>query len=212
MHKGFIKQDFELFSIEGLEDRMNIIRNKIQPVFQDLGDTYAPMIQDEIGYPMQFHIAQHRRRTSNPPESTWCAIGGDVRGYKKYPHLQIGINEDHIFIFISIIDNPLYEIEMGKALLSSPENLNSLTEQFVLSGDHTKSKIEPVSEEKMIEKLNRLLKVKKGEFLIGRVIERDSDLLENIEAQNNYIKQTINQLIPLYRQLLDIHFEQSESA
>ncbi|WP_208558863.1 DUF1054 domain-containing protein [Marinilactibacillus kalidii] len=212
MQNVFKQANFDIFEIEGLENRMAYIRKDIQPIFQALGDTFTPIVAEKTGYPMFFHIAQHRRRTSNPPESTWCAIGGDKRGYKKYPHLQIGINDDHIFIFLSIIDNPIYETEMGKALLLHPDHWKALDDSYVLSGDHTKPTIEPLTEKAGVQILERLLKVKKGEFLIERVIENGSSLLENPEAQSKFIKKTISQLIPLYRQLLDIHFEQSGPA
>ena len=48
------------------------------------------------------HIAKHLRRTAYPPESTWVAIGGDKRGYKKYPHFQIGINEHYVFFTLAV--------------------------------------------------------------------------------------------------------------
>lgn len=211
MHKTFRKKDFEIFDIQGLDERMQAIREHIQPVFQSIGEQYAPMVSEETGYPAAFHIAQHIRRTTNPPESTWSAIGGNKRGYKKFPHLQIGINEEYIFIFVSIIDQPLYEREMGEALLNHQENWNELSEDYVISGDHTKTKIEPLTEQTGIRLLERMLKVKKGEMMVGRIISSSSTLLMDEKAQRSFIEETITQLMPLYKQLLDTHHRLEEA-
>ena len=190
---------------------MQAIREHIQPVFQSIGEQYAPLVSEETGYPAAFHIAQHIRRTTNPPESTWSAIGGNKRGYKKFPHLQIGINEEYIFIFVSIIDQPLYEREMGEALLNHQENWNELSEDYGISGDHTKTKIEPLSEQRGIRLLERMLKVKKGEMMVGRIISSSSTLLMDAKAQRSFIEETITQLMPLYKQLLDTHHRLEEA-
>lgn len=206
VHRTFTKKDFEIFQLTSLEERMTAIRERIQPVFQEIGNTYAPLVAEKTRYEASFHIAQHRRRTTNPPESTWSAIGGDVRGYKKYPHIQVGINEEHIFILVSIIDNPIFEKEMGKSMLEYRKNWNHLSEDFVISGDHTKSKVENLNEDSAVRIINRLLNVKKGEFLIGRIIFSDDSILEDQVRQRKFFKETIEQLIPLYKQLLDVHY------
>lgn len=206
VHRTFTKKDFEIFQLTSLEERLTAIRERIQPVFQEIGNNYAPIVTEKTRYEARFHIAQHRRRTTNPPESTWCAIGGDARGYKKYPHIQVGINKEHIFIFVSIIDNPVFEKEMGKNLLECRQNWNHLTDDFVISGDHTKSKVEDLNEDSAVRIINRLLNVKKGEVLIGKIIASDDSILEDQVKQRQFFKETIEQLLPLYKQLVDIHY------
>ncbi|SFK24064.1 Uncharacterized protein YktB, UPF0637 family [Marinilactibacillus piezotolerans] len=203
MHRTYKKEDFQIFQLNHLEERMEAIRKVIQPIFQDLGDIYASIIEGKTGHKMYFHIAQHRRRTTNPPESTWSAIGGNARGYKKYPHIQIGINEEHVFIFVSIIDQPLYEKDMGESLLENKENWIKLKDDFVISGDHTKSNVEPLTEESGTRLIKRMITVKKGEVLIGRIIPNNSSLLDDQSKQQAFLLETIVQLIPLYKQLLD---------
>lgn len=79
----FTKEDFDVFKIEGLEQRMTAIRNQLQPKFRALGQDFAKEIAVELNQEiLPVHIAQHLRRTKNAPKDTWLAIGGDKRGYK----------------------------------------------------------------------------------------------------------------------------------
>src|SRR5699024_11327687 len=56
-----------------------------------------------VGSDMHLHIAKHARRTVNPPNDTWMAIAGNKRGYKKHPHFQVGLWDDHLFIWLAYI-------------------------------------------------------------------------------------------------------------
>lgn len=210
--KLFTKQSFDVFEVDGLDNRMDAIRSTIQPVFQEISDNLNNKLSDESGYEQEFHIAQHLRRTVNPPESTWCAFGGNNRGYKKYPHLQIQINPHYIFIGFAMIDNPKYEIEITKNLLSDSENWKKLSEDFKISKDHTKEKLIDFTNTNMETSLERVINVKKGEIMVGRIIENTSDLLDDEKEQLNFIKETYNRLMPLYKQSLDRHYELEDKA
>lgn len=208
MKNYFEKSDFDLFDINGLDERMHVIRESIQPVFQHFGDTYIDHVNKYTGFEGSFHIAQHRRRTTNPPESTWSALGGNKRGYKKYPHIQIGINEEYIFMFLSLIDNPKHEKLMAEYLLSHPALWNDLPEDYYVSGDHTKTAVNK-AEEEMIEKtLHRLVKVKKGEIMLGRIIRPYNEVLGDGEKQETFFKETLDVLLPVYKELLDLYQEE----
>lgn len=208
MKTYFEKSDFDLFEIDGLEDRMTVIRESIQPVFQYFGDTYIDYVNDFTDFEGSFHIAQHRRRTTNPPESTWSAIGGNNRGYKKYPHIQIGINDEYIFMFLSLIDNPKHEKLMGEHLLNHSALWRNLPDDYHVSGDHTKTAIKEADEETITKTLERLLKVKKGEFMLGRIITPQSDVLGDEKKQEVYFKETLDVLLPIYKELLDLYQEE----
>ncbi|ETD03748.1 hypothetical protein N568_0111695 [Lactococcus garvieae TRF1] len=107
----FRKESFEIFDIEGLEMRMQGVRAEIQPIFMEIGEQLKERISQ--AFPEQefyLHIAQHRRRTSNAPENTWSAIGTQKRGYKMEPHFQLGIWQDYVFLYLSIIVSPAFFI------------------------------------------------------------------------------------------------------
>lgn len=203
----FTKESFNIFQIDGLDERMKVIRRDIQPVFQDIHDLIVDELNQKADFDHEFHIAQHLRRTKNPPESTWAAFGGDSRGYKKYPHLQLMINEEYIFIGLAMIDNPLYEKEIAREFLDHPNLWDHLTTDFKISKDHTKTPLIDLTEENMTKALERVINVKKGEIMVGRMIEPDSDLLDKPDAQLAFIKESFDQIMPLYKRAIDLHFE-----
>lgn len=206
MEHYFKQNDFTIFTVDGLEERMELIRKKIQPVFQSVGDTFISKVNHHTNFEGAFHIAQHRRRTTNAPESTWSAFGGNKRGYKKYPHIQVGINNEYIFMFLSIIDNPKHEKIMGKYLLENQSAFSHLSNDFYVSGDHTRPEIEPASTEIIESKLKRMINVKKGEFMIGKVLTPDSKEMEHKDLQHGFFEKTLEDLLPIYSQLLDVYF------
>lgn len=63
---GFEQQDFDTFLIDGLDERMVAIQERIQPKFRAIGDTLAADLSAMIGSEMFLHIARHARRTINP--------------------------------------------------------------------------------------------------------------------------------------------------
>lgn len=203
----FTKETFKVFNVDGLESRMKEIRKEIQPVFEEIHDTIIEDLNKQSGYLNEFHIAQHLRRTVHPPESTWCAFGGDKRGYKKYPHFQIQINEEFIFFAFAMIDNPKYEIPIAENLIKNSDLWKAFGPDFKIMKDHTKTDIVEYTEDNMLAALNRVINVKKGEIMVGRIIESDSPFLDNNKAQIAFIKDTYHLLIPLYKLALETHME-----
>lgn len=202
----FTKDDFAVFAIEGLEPRMSAIRKKIQPKFRILGQEFAKVLAVELNKEsLPVHIAQHIRRTKNAPKDTWMAIGGNGRGYKKYPHFQLGIYETHLFIWLAFIDNPLHEEKMAVQIIEDPSSLFKVPDDYVVSWDHTKESVVPVREADLLNGLIRWQTVKKGEFLIGRQLSATDPLLLDPEATQLFILDTFMQLLPLYKQAYTVY-------
>ena len=103
MTTQFTKEAFDTFEIEGLEQRMHAIRERIQPVFKQIGQEVSPDLTVNLAEDMYVHIAQHARRKVNPPKDTWMAFSPNKRGYKKHPHFQVGLFDDHLFIWLAYI-------------------------------------------------------------------------------------------------------------
>lgn len=85
----FTKKDLEIFDVPGFADRMQLIADLVRPKLHKLGDLLQPQISRLVNESLQTHVAEHARRTVNPPEETWVAFGGDVRGYKAYTHFAL---------------------------------------------------------------------------------------------------------------------------
>src|SRR6478735_5437092 len=100
---GFTQDDFDTFAIDGLDGRMEAIRERIQPKFKALGDSLAQDLSLFAGTEMFLHIAKHLRRKINPPVDTWMAICPNKRGYKQVPHFQVGLFDDRVFIWLALI-------------------------------------------------------------------------------------------------------------
>ncbi|WP_432359599.1 YktB family protein [Sporosarcina sp. UB5] len=193
--------DFEVFSIAGLEKRMNALQTKIQPKFEVIGE-HVSMYLSARGTGEFFpHVAKHARRTVNPPNDSWVAFAPAKRGYKALPHFQIGLWGTHLFIILAVIyDNPDKK-GIAERLSDDVQVITSLPNDFVISGDHMKPeafKVDEIGANGVEKLLNRLHSVKKAEFIIGLHVpaERATELSE--EAFFLLTEEMIDRLFPIY--------------
>lgn len=197
----FTQEDFAIFAIEGLEPRMKAIKKTIQPKFKELGRVFSKELAELLNKEeLPVHIAQHIRRTKNPPKDTWCAIGGDMRGYKKYPHFQLGLYQTHLFIWLAFIDNPQYEKEIAQDFLDNSTCLEKLPADYVVSFDHTKEQVTSIKEAELVKGLIRWRDIKKGEFLVGRQLLVNDPIFASPQMMQDFIFETYTELLPLYQQ------------
>ena len=182
----FDKADFNVFDIQGLDERMAGIRDRIQPKFRHFAEAGAHLIVSEAGpESVPVHVAKHLRRTKHAPENTWCAIGGDARGYKKYPHFQIGIAKEGVSFYLCLIDQPVKEKEMAAALLERIPELERLPHDYVVSVDHT------------------VPDVKKAELLIGRKLAPTDPRLATEAGTLAVLEDTFRELLPIYQACME---------
>ena len=200
---GFSPSDFEAFTIEGLDARMEAIRDRIQPKFRTIGEQLISDVAMQSGTEMFLHIAKHARRTVNPPKDTWLAIGPNKRGYKSLPHFQVGLFDDHVFIWLAFIYEVANKRNIAQAMLDDQKQLRSIIpNDYVLSMDHMKKdadQIGDLSETEMADKLTRFRDIKSAEWLVGRHVPMNDPLLQNGEAFMELARQTFTTLMPLYR-------------
>ena len=88
----FTLNDFKVFDLGGFSERMAAIATRIRPKLTSIGDALAPKISELVDVPLYVHVARHARRTVNPPDDTWAALGGNRRGYKKDVHFKVAIS------------------------------------------------------------------------------------------------------------------------
>lgn len=207
----FTEKSFAVFDVEGLDGRMAAIRKEIQPTFQQLDEVFQQVLEPLLGEDLFIHIAQHRRRTTYPPENTWSALSRQKRGYKMEPHFQLGIWPDYVFMWLSCIDQPKNEQAIAQALLDNQQAIAGLSPDFVLSGDHTQPKVEELSPENTERLLKRFRDVKKGEFQIGRIIKKEDPIWKDPEAAQAFMVETYEQLVPIYQLAIEASFAQVEN-
>src|SRR5213596_3420863 len=96
----FTADDFKIFDISGFNDRMAAILTRIRPKLTSIGEELAPRVSELIDTPLYVHVARHARRTVNPPDDTWAAMGANPRGYKKDVHFKIAVSRHCVrFLF-----------------------------------------------------------------------------------------------------------------
>jgi uncharacterized protein YktB (UPF0637 family) len=89
---GWTRDDFSVFEIDDFDGRMALLRERIQPKFDALGQAMVPLMEAETGSPWFHHVAKHMRRTVNPPADTWVALNQVKRGYKATVHFDVGLS------------------------------------------------------------------------------------------------------------------------
>lgn len=197
---GFTDDDFHVFSIAGLDERMAAIRERIQPKFRKLGSFLTAELSATIGEEMFLHIAKHARRTVNPPNDTWLAIGPNKRGYKQYPHFQVGLFDDHVFLWLAYIYELPNKKDIGSRLLEHLDEIKeTVSKDFVVSTDHMKKNSVSIQEIDLVNTLTRFQEVKKAEFLIGRNIKKGDPILEDGIAFTKLAVATFQSLVPIYK-------------
>lgn len=195
------KDDFDVFSIEGLENRMEALQNRIQPKFGTLGTHFADRLSAHGTDEFFPHVAKHARRTVNPPNDSWVAFAPAKRGYKALPHFQIGLWGTHLFIILAVIYENSDKKGIAERLDSKLDVLTSLPSTYIVSGDHMKPEattIEQAGDIELEQLLERLQTVKKAEFLVGRHLPREDAIKLSTEEFMAFAEETFDCLLPVY--------------
>ncbi|MFD6508396.1 MULTISPECIES: YktB family protein [unclassified Bacillus (in: firmicutes)] len=198
----FTSTDFEVFTVDGLEERMSAIKTNIHPKLDALGGQFAEYLSQQTDENFFYHVAKHARRKVNPPNDTWVAFSTNKRGYKMLPHFQIGLWGTHAFIYFGLIYECPQKVETAHAFLEHLNDLKTnIPNDFVWSIDHTKpgvklhKTLETEDLQKMIE---RLATVKKAELLVGIHISPEEFSAMTNEQFLAKIESTMQSLLPLY--------------
>ena len=197
------QKDFDVFQIEGLDERMDALTTIVRPKFHTLGEYFSSYFSAKTGDEFFPHVAKHARRTVNPPKDSWVAFAPYKRGYKSLPHFQIGLWNSHLFIVVAVIYEAPNKTEMAERLLQQQALINSLDDSYVLSGDHMSPTTVELNEQNVSSLLTRLRDVKKGEFLVGRHLTPEQASKMTHEAFMSFAEETFEQLLPIYNVMIN---------
>ncbi len=103
--EGFSPEDFAIFEVPDFAERMPRLRERIKPKLSQVGEALAPRLSEAMGEALYPHVAQHQRRTINPPEETWVAFARSPRAYKPFVHLRVAINMDKVRVVVFVEDD-----------------------------------------------------------------------------------------------------------
>lgn len=195
-------QDFDIFTIPGLEERMAELIKQVRPKFEELGTTYSTYFSAKTAEEFYPHVAKHARRKVNPPIDSWVAFAPNKRGYKALPHFEIGLFKTHLFIILCSIYEAPTKKEIANNLLKNLNSFNEVPGNFYITGDHfdphgilLSDAVHDGSLKKLIE---RLRDVKKGEFMIGLQIPREQAIQLSAKEFAKTVEDTFNTLLPIY--------------
>lgn len=205
--QGFTKEDFAVFEIDGLEPRMEALIATVRPKLHQLGDIVASYLEELCGEPMYPHVAKHARRTINPPNDTWVAYANNKRGYKAYPHFQIGLWSSHLFVQFAIIYECPGKTAFAERALTELDSIRrSIPSYYVWSKDHmvpTGIVHGDVDNTGLAELFERLKTVKAAELTCGIHIQRDEALRMEGDAFVRLAEDTFRTLLPLYKMAME---------
>ena len=195
----FKSTDFEVFTVDGLEERMSAIKTNIHPKLEALGEQFAAYLSKQTDENFFYHVAKHARRKVNPPNDTWVAFSTNKRGYKMLPHFQIGLWGTHAFIYFGLIYECPQKVETAHAFLEHLNDLKTnIPNDFVWSIDHTKPSVKLHKTEDLQKMIERLATVKKAELLVGIHISPEEFSAMTNEQFLAKIESTMQSLLPLY--------------
>ncbi|WCG34703.1 DUF1054 family protein [Companilactobacillus farciminis] len=195
----FDKNDFKVFEDMTLSGRLDLIKANLDPKFEVFGSDLLKHLEDEYQQKFFMKIAKHQRRTKNPPPDTWLAINQDKKGYKKTPHLELGLWPDRYFITFSLLAD-IRDRQKYYPILEKYQD-QIVKEGWGVSNDHTSSELLPASDfEKVI---GRYQKVKSSDLVIG------FELLNNSKEvlSGNYDQLLQDKFLQLSKYLVDFNQE-----
>jgi uncharacterized protein YktB (UPF0637 family) len=199
---GFNQESFNVFTIDGLDARMEKIKSVIRPTFEFLGQHFTPTLSALTGEEIFTHIAKHARRTVNPPKDTWVAFAADKRGYKKHPHFQIGLWGTHLFVWYAVIYESPAKEHIAERLEAEIDNvMQFVPSNFRWSPDHTQPESTLQAElgkEGVLALIKRLKQVKKAELLCGITIPSGDPILTDGKRLLKQMDETFAVLARLY--------------
>ncbi|GIO15588.1 UPF0637 protein [Cohnella xylanilytica] len=200
---GFADTDFDAMSVPGLEGRMEAIIGQVRPKLHALGDALTPVVARLTGETAFPHVAKHARRSVNPPDDTWVAWSPSARGYKAFPHFQIGLWSTHLFIQFAIIyECPNKTAFADRATRELASIRSAVPPHYVWSKDHmvpTGSVHGDLTDEELGELFRRLGAVKAAELTCGIHVRRGDPLLASGDALLREAEAVFETLLPLYK-------------
>lgn len=197
----FTQADFDVFTIEGLGPRMYALKTKLQPKLTHIGERIKQKLQPQINEPLYLHVAKHQRRTVNPPIDSWFALSTNKRGYKKHPHVEVGLFDDRVFVYFALMHNIPDKAKLAQHLIEHQSIFDQLDPSFVFSLDHYDKEAQSIDVLTQ-QSLGYLRNTKKADFLIGKQLKRQAVIQMNDDNFDQYVMDTFTALLPLYYEMI----------
>ncbi len=203
---AFGAADFKVFEVKGFAQRMSEIRARIRPKLETLGQRLLPELSRAIGAEAFAHVAQHARRTVNPPEDTWVAFASDRRGYKKHCHFKVAISRNAVRFLFEVgpehADKKRWAAAWKKSAPKLGPVLNRMKGLGYFKNEHDEQPAALLAD-LSVDELGALgdetLRTRDGQFVVGRAVPA-AEAARWTEAQYRAaVLETVRALSPLCR-------------
>lgn len=196
---GFTRTDFDVFKVEGFNERMQQIYAHVRPKLLKLGDELAPELARKMHMEFFPHVAKHARRTVNPPPETWTAFGPSQRGYKRYGYLALCISGAGLHARAVVKSEADNRVEMAGSLKARGaqlvKNFNGTKIARYDKWDFVSLPAEQSAEIDLFTSLAEALKKKTGGIDVGF----GWNLSNSLRLQRAELLDAFQELEPLYR-------------
>ncbi|MGB8956832.1 MAG: DUF1054 domain-containing protein [Tumebacillaceae bacterium] len=200
---GFTNEDFDVFAVEGLEARMEALIGHLRVKLTQLGEDLAPVLAEIACEEMFPHVAKHARRKTNPPHDSWVAWSKSKKGYKMYPHFQVGAYHTHAFIQWGIIyESPMKGVFAEQMIHQLQEIKRAIPGDFMWYPDHMNPVgfVQREMEQEDFERIaTRLAKQKNGEVMVGIQVPREQAVEMSPQEFLELSARTFQTLSPLHK-------------
>lgn len=183
MSVKFTREDLEVFSIPTFAERMAALKAKVRPKLESLGQELGPELMTTFKQEFFAHTAKHMRRTVNPPDETWVAMGPQSRGYKAYIYFAFCIGKNGAQARVVMKDESASRPALGDNLLSNQTYFVRHSADFKGLADYTKrdkeyrpGKISSI-DDFIAENARRLKELKSAVFDVGVEVKPSSPSL-----------------------------------
>ncbi len=198
----FTNQDFEIFNDQTLAGRMRLIKTVIDPKFEQLAPTIITSLQTPGKPAFYAHVAKHLRRFKNPPVDTWVAFSQNKRSYKAWPHFELGLWPDRLFIYFDILDECKPAVQARMRLTDLAPLLTALPADYVISNNHGVPSTQPATPAHIMQAIQKFDQYKHSELVVGRAVLAGDPLFEDADMLNRLIITTFKQLLPIYQPVM----------
>ena len=203
--EGFAYEDFAVFEIEGFADRMPQVRERVKPKLMAIGAALAEPLADILDEPLYAHVAQHLRRTVNPPVETWAAFAKEKRAYKPYVHLRVAVSVEKVRVMVFVEDYAEEKTRFARNLARNAESLSRyLTHHPAIRAYDIRGEDDaPLSGSRLTPEVlrdfgERMERIKGQHAAFGIQFDRDHSLLLNGPEFLLAIRDAAHALKPLY--------------
>ncbi|HEY8498771.1 MAG TPA: DUF1054 family protein [Limnochordales bacterium] len=200
---GWSPSAFEAMAVPDFAGRMEAIRRHVRPLLEAIADRLAPALSERAGETLYPYVAQHARRTVNPPDQTWCAWSPSLRGYKKHPHLELGISARQVFVQAGAIYEAPFRGHLADLLAERGAALRTvLPPEAVWKDDHLAESgvaTRALSEAELARLAGGLRRRSRGDLMVALAWPREEVLGLSAEAFLDRALEALTRLMPVYR-------------